>query len=137
MLASEAPPPHQFSKFKNFLLVCWFLCKNLSNFVSIPWKLYNPYCPIENPDYPNERKKRSDTLRPESFYPTFVTLNLNVYLSPSWKVSCLIMYCSKGFIFYGVTFYLCRFCTFLNSAQLAGWAKFKNLQNLHKSNVTP
>ena len=54
---------------------------------------------IENPDYPYGRKKRSNTLRPESFYPTFVSLNLDVYLSPSWKVSCLIMYCSKGFLF--------------------------------------
>ena len=26
---------------------------------------------------------------------------------------------------------------FLNSAQLAGWAKFKNVQNLHKSNEKP
>ena len=41
---------------------------------------------------------------------------------------------ATGFVFYGVTFDL---CTFLNSAQLAGWAKFKNVQNLHKSNVTP
>ena len=32
---------------------------------------------------------------------------------------------------------LSRFCTFLNSAQLASWAKFKNVQNLHKSKVTP
>ena len=40
----------------------------------------------------------------------------------------------KGFVFYGVTFDLCRFCTFLNSAQLAGRAKFKNVQNLQKSN---
>ena len=37
-------PLVQFSKFKNFLWVCWFLCKNLSNFVSLPWKFYNPYC---------------------------------------------------------------------------------------------
>ena len=44
---------------------------------------------------------------------------------------------AKGFVFYGVTFDLCRFCTFLSSAQLAGWAKFKDVQNLHKSNVTP
>ena len=44
---------------------------------------------------------------------------------------------TKGFVFYGVTFDLCRFCTFLISAQLAGWAKFKNVQNLHKLNVTP
>ena len=34
----------QFSKFKNFLCVCWFLGKNLSNFVPSVWKLHNPYC---------------------------------------------------------------------------------------------
>ena len=28
----------------NFLWVCWFLCKNLSNFVPPAWKLHNPYC---------------------------------------------------------------------------------------------
>ena len=37
----------------------------------------------------------------------------------------------------GVSFDLCTFCTFLNSAQLASWAKLKNVQNLHKSKVTP
>ena len=37
-------PLVQFSKFKNFLWGCWFLCKNLSNFVSLPWKFHNPYC---------------------------------------------------------------------------------------------
>ena len=36
--------PIQFSKFNNFLWVCWFLCKNLSNFVYPIWKLHNPYC---------------------------------------------------------------------------------------------
>ena len=35
---------HQFSKFKNFLLVFGFLGKNLSNFSSPIWKLHNPYC---------------------------------------------------------------------------------------------
>ena len=35
---------HKFSKFNNFLWVCWFLCKNLSNFVYPIWKLHNPYC---------------------------------------------------------------------------------------------
>ena len=39
----------QFSKFKNFIWVCWFLCKILSNFVSLPWKLHNPYCHIAHP----------------------------------------------------------------------------------------
>ena len=34
----------QFSKFNNFLWVCWFLGKNLSNFVPPIWKLHNPYC---------------------------------------------------------------------------------------------
>ena len=42
---------------------------------------------IENPEILNRRKKRSNTLRPENFYPTFLSLNLNVYLSPSWNVS--------------------------------------------------
>ena len=35
---------HQLSKFNNFLWVCWFLGKSLSNFVSPAWKLDNPYC---------------------------------------------------------------------------------------------
>ena len=34
----------QNSKFNNFLLVCWFFSKILSYFVSLPWKLNNPYC---------------------------------------------------------------------------------------------
>ena len=37
-------PPVQFSKFNNFLWACWSLCKNLSNFVPLPWKIHNPYC---------------------------------------------------------------------------------------------
>ena len=37
-------PLVQFSKFNNFFWVCWFLCKNLSNFVYPVWKLHNPYC---------------------------------------------------------------------------------------------
>ena len=34
----------QFSNFKNFLWVCWFLGKKLSNFIYPVWKLHNPYC---------------------------------------------------------------------------------------------
>ena len=37
-------PLVQFSKFNNFHWVCWFSCKNLSNFVYPVWKLYNLYC---------------------------------------------------------------------------------------------
>ena len=34
----------QNSKFDNFLWVCWFLSKNLSNFIPPVWKLHTPYC---------------------------------------------------------------------------------------------
>ena len=37
-------PLIQFSKFNNFLWVCWFLGKNLSNFITPVWKLQNMYC---------------------------------------------------------------------------------------------
>ena len=37
-------PLTQFSKFNNFLWVCWFLGKNLSDFVPPVWKLHYPYC---------------------------------------------------------------------------------------------
>ena len=40
----DTSPLVQFSKFKNFLWVSWFLGKNLSNFVPPVWKLHNPYC---------------------------------------------------------------------------------------------
>ena len=38
---SEAPIK---PKFNNFVWVCWFLVKNLINFVPPIWKLHNPYC---------------------------------------------------------------------------------------------
>ena len=38
------PPLIQFLKFKKILWVCWFLGKNLSNFIYPVWKLHNPYC---------------------------------------------------------------------------------------------
>ena len=38
--------------FNDFLWVCWFLCKNLSNFVYPVWKLHNPYCHTRHPLYP-------------------------------------------------------------------------------------
>ena len=37
-------PLTQLKKFNNFLWVCWFLGKNLSNFVPPVWKLHNLYC---------------------------------------------------------------------------------------------
>ena len=40
----DSSPLTQFLKFNNFLWVCWFLGKNLSNFVPPAWKLDNPYC---------------------------------------------------------------------------------------------
>ena len=50
----------QFSKFKNFLLVCWFLGKNLSNFLTPVWKLHNPYCHITHiPQYSIKQQNSS------------------------------------------------------------------------------
>ena len=47
--------PLQFSKFGNY---SWFVAKNLSNFVSLSWKLHNRYChdlsAIANPGEANE-----------------------------------------------------------------------------------
>ena len=40
----DTSPLTQFSKFNDFLWVCWFLGKNLPNFVPSVWKLHNPYC---------------------------------------------------------------------------------------------
>ena len=48
----DSSPLIQNSKFNNFLLVCWFLCKNLSNFASPVWKLHTPYC--HNIDHRNK-----------------------------------------------------------------------------------
>ena len=40
----DSYPLNQFSKFDNFLWVCWFLGKDLSNFVPPVWKLHYQYC---------------------------------------------------------------------------------------------
>ena len=40
----DTSPLTQFSKFNNFLWVCWFLGKNLPNFVPPVPKLHNLYC---------------------------------------------------------------------------------------------
>ena len=40
----DTSPLTRFSKSNNFLWVCWFLGKNLSNFVPPIWKLHNRYC---------------------------------------------------------------------------------------------
>ena len=42
----DTSPLTQFWKFNNFLWVCWFWGKNLSNFAHPVWKLHNPYCHI-------------------------------------------------------------------------------------------
>ena len=35
------------------LQLCWFLAKKLANFMTLPWKLNNPYCHIEINTYFN------------------------------------------------------------------------------------
>ena len=61
----DTSPLVQFSKFKNFLWVCWFLGKNLSNFVPPVWKLHNPYC-------------HSGGMRPVGFGQIYLTFNSKV-----------------------------------------------------------
>ena len=39
----DSSPLNENSKFNNFLWVCWFLGKHLSNFAPLSWKLDNPY----------------------------------------------------------------------------------------------
>ena len=47
----DTSPLTQFSRFDNFLWVCLFLGKNLSNFVPPVWKLHNPYCHSHQPEW--------------------------------------------------------------------------------------
>ena len=47
----DTSPLTQFSRFNNFLWVCLFLGKNLSNFVPPVWKLHNPYCHSNDQDH--------------------------------------------------------------------------------------
>ena len=90
----------------------------------------------------SKQKNKSTQLASFAFsqhFPTKVSPHY-IQLDPiyyAYHLSPIFAEIPKGFVFYGVTFDLCRFCTFLNSAQLAGWAKLKYVQNLHKSNVTP
>ena len=48
---------HLFSKFNNFLWVCWFMSKNLFNFVPPDWKLDNLYYLIIPHLDPSSKKK--------------------------------------------------------------------------------
>ena len=47
---------YNLAKFNNFLWVCWFLGKNIFNFVPPAWKLHNPYCHIWQSSWLNLRK---------------------------------------------------------------------------------
>ena len=53
----------QILKFNNFLWVCWFLGKNLSNFVPLIWKLHNPYCHNLQSYKTTQLKPRNSILR--------------------------------------------------------------------------
>ena len=58
-------PPH-YTNLQNSMIsfdFSWFLAKNLSNFVSLPWKLHNRYC------HRNHTTKQKKTLN-KSFWPS-------------------------------------------------------------------
>ena len=52
----DTSPFTQFSKFNNFLWVCWFLGKDLSNFVPPAWKIHNLYCHRVHIEFSTKRK---------------------------------------------------------------------------------
>ena len=71
-------PLIQFSKFNDFLRVCWFLGKNLSNFLPLVWKLHNPYCHnvqrykfTTSPELSNKTIKRRTSITLIWFYCVF------------------------------------------------------------------
>ena len=54
-----------FSKFNNFLWVCWFLGKYISNFVPLPWKLYNLYHNIDDASPQQGLTEKQNDIKPE------------------------------------------------------------------------
>ena len=73
----DTSPLTQFSKFNNFLWVCWFLGKNLSNFVPPVWKLHNPYC--------HKLYKQNFLLAKESVLSVQVLLKIEFRIYSKWK----------------------------------------------------
>ena len=59
----------QLKEYKNFLWVCWFLAKNLSDFVSFLWKLINPYCHSDDTACKREGNLNLDALMPGIYAP--------------------------------------------------------------------
>ena len=83
LLIFDTSPLTQFSKFNNFLWVCWFLVKNLSNFVPPAWKLHNPYCHTWN------SVKDSNPTAPQCFWS-----NVSITCK-KLKVRCYIRWTEK------------------------------------------
>ena len=70
-------------KFNHFLWVCWFLGKNLSNFVSPVGKLHNPYC--HNAQLEIQILIWLYSRSSQLFI--FDNINAGVYGSISWQIS--------------------------------------------------
>ena len=74
MALFDISPLTQFSKLNNFLWVCWFLGKNLSNFVPPVWKLHYPYCHSEQ--RASTLQKIPDTLH---IYPSCILFSVHYH----------------------------------------------------------
>ena len=79
-LKTSEAPLIQFSKLDNFLYVCWFLGKNLSNFVPPVWKLHNPYCHSLIGVYRGMEGSCAITRRPKEVVRLHKILNLPYFL---------------------------------------------------------
>ena len=90
MALFDTSPLTQFSKFNHFLWVCWFLGKNLSNFVSPIWKLHNPYCHSEDITFAWKNLKKCKTINAHIFcdliftFISFLFHSIPIPTSPKW-----------------------------------------------------
>ena len=121
----DSSPLHQFSKFRNFLWVCWFLGKNLSNFVSFAWKLDNPYYHTQDPKYLNFG---SNSYNWSQIY----RMNLTEYENPipPSVTEYTLLSKKETFVLFGIMLGLQTFVVFL--AKLLVSKSFRKLNFLEK-----
>ena len=91
----DTSPLTQFSKFNNFLWVCRFLGKNISNFVPPVWKLHNPYCHNQHPIWLDYRSVQTD--QAEGFV-TYLRYRICIAAWHSVTAACRALLISFRFI---------------------------------------
>ena len=101
----DTSPLVQFSKFNNFLLVCWFLGKNLSNFVPPVWKLHDPYC------HNQERRTNSVSSAIAHFLLAILYIVLPKLCNTSYLHKGRLTQFLTGFLYIKASFMILQKCT--------------------------